>query len=67
MRAGFATAAAGAEKSFASMMRQTGHKTEKMLNRYIREANLFKGNAASGLLDIPGPGPAGGKPDGKKE
>jgi hypothetical protein len=28
-------------------MQQTGHRSSDMVRRYIREANLFKSNAAS--------------------
>ena len=32
------------------IMRQTGHKREAMVRRYIWEAGLFEHNAAEGLL-----------------
>ncbi|PZP55943.1 MAG: integrase [Micavibrio aeruginosavorus] len=46
-RAGFATSAAQAGKSSWTIRRQTGHKSDQMLNRYIRQGNLFKDNAAA--------------------
>lgn len=50
LRAGLATAAALAGKSERSIMRQTGHRSVAMVRRYIREAKLFRDNAADGLL-----------------
>lgn len=50
LRAGLATAAAAAGAEERDIMRQTGHKSEKMVRRYIRQAQLFTDNAASGLL-----------------
>ena len=49
LRAGLATAAAIAGKSERAIMNQTGHKSTATLRRYIREANLFRDNAAEGL------------------
>jgi integrase len=49
LRAGFVTAAAGAGKTRIAIQRQTGHKSLAMVARYVREASLFEGNAASGL------------------
>ncbi len=50
LRSGLATAAAKAGKSERAIMRATGHKTEKMVRRYIRDASLFDGdNAAAGI------------------
>ena len=49
LRAGLATAAAKAGKSERTIMKQTGHKTEKMVRKYIREATLFEDNAAGGI------------------
>lgn len=46
-RSGFATSAAQAGKSSWSIRRQTGHKSDQMLNRYIRQGNLFKDNASA--------------------
>jgi integrase len=50
LRAGLATSAAKAGKSERAIMAQTGHRSEKMVRRYIRDANLFQENAAAGLL-----------------
>lgn len=50
LRAGLATAAARAGKSERSIMAQTGHRSERMVRRYIRDASLFTDNAAAGLL-----------------
>ena len=50
LRAGFATTAARKGKSLDAIMRQTGHKSERIARGYIRHASLFTGNAASGLL-----------------
>ncbi len=50
LRAGLATAAAKAGKSERSIMKQTGHRSERMVRRYIRDASLFSDNAAAGLL-----------------
>ena len=49
-RSGFATAAARAGKSNRSIMKITGHKSNDMVDRYVREANPFVDNATSGLL-----------------
>ena len=50
LRAGLATAAAAAGKAERDIMRQTGHRSVTMLRRYIREGELFRDNAAEGLL-----------------
>lgn len=50
LRAGLATSAAMAGKSERTIMNQTGHRSERMVRRYIRDANLFRDNAAGGLL-----------------
>jgi integrase len=50
LRAGLATAAAKAGKSSRSIMKQTGHRSERMVARYIRDASLFTENAAAGLF-----------------
>jgi integrase len=50
LRAGLATAAAQAGAEERDIMRQTRHKSEKMVRRYIRGAKLFERNAADGLL-----------------
>ncbi len=51
LRAGFATAAAEAGASERAIMKQTGHRSEKMVRKYIREGTLFKDNA-SGMLGL---------------
>ena len=50
LRAGFATEAAKKGRSLDSIMRQTGHKSERVARGYIRMATAFEGNAAIGLL-----------------
>ena len=49
LRAGLATAAAKAGKSAHAIMKQTGHKSLAMVSRYVRDAELFTDNAASGI------------------
>lgn len=49
LRAGLATAAAKAGRSERAIMRQTGHRSERMVRRYIRDASLFDDNAAGGI------------------
>ena len=50
LRAGFATSAAQAGVSTLKIRQQTGHASETTLARYIREGDLFSGNAAGVLL-----------------
>ncbi len=50
LRAGLATSAAEAGKSERSIMDQTGHRSLRTVRSYIREGELFRGNAAEGLL-----------------
>lgn len=50
LRAGFATSAAQAGVSTLKIRAQTGHATDAMLARYIRDGELFAGNAAGVLL-----------------
>lgn len=50
LRAGLATAAAAAGAEERDIMRQTRHKSERMVRKYIRGAKLFDRNAADGLL-----------------
>lgn len=50
LRAGLATAAAAAGAEERDIMRQTRHKSERVMRRYIRGAKLFDRNAADGLL-----------------
>ncbi len=45
LRSGFATVAAESGADERSIMAMTGHKTNQMVRRYIKEANLFKNNA----------------------
>jgi site-specific recombinase XerD len=46
LRAGLATSAAAAGVSERAIMQQTGHKSERMVRKYIREGSLFRDNAA---------------------
>jgi integrase len=50
LRAGLATSAARGGKSERSIMNQTGHRSTATVRRYIRDAELFRENAAEGLL-----------------
>lgn len=50
LRAGFATSAARAGRPDRDIMRQTGHRSRAMLDRYVREAEVWRDNAAAGLL-----------------
>jgi len=50
LRSGFATTAAIKGKSLASIMKQTGHKSERVALGYIRTATVWQDNAADGLL-----------------
>lgn len=50
LRAGFATSAAQAGVSTLKIRAQTGHASDAMLARYVREGELFTGNAAGMLL-----------------
>ena len=45
LRSGFATVAAESGADERSIMAMTGHKSNQMVRRYIREANIFKNNA----------------------
>ena len=45
LRSGFATSTAESGAEERNIMAMTGHKTTKMVRRYIHEANLFKNNA----------------------
>lgn len=49
MRSGLVTAATLAGKSEQVIMKQTGHRSSATLQRYIRDANLFRQNAAAGI------------------
>lgn len=50
LRAGFCTSAAQAGKSSWQIRKQSGHKSDTMLNRYIRDGRLFADNPLEGLL-----------------
>jgi integrase len=49
LRSGFATSAARAGKSEASIMKQTRHQSLTVARRYIREGTRWKDHAASGI------------------
>jgi integrase len=50
LRAGLATSAAQAGVSSWKIRQQTGHASDAMLSRYIRDGELFIQNAAGSLL-----------------
>jgi integrase len=50
LRAGFATSATRAGVSTFKIRQQTGHASDAILSRYVREGELFLGNAAGLLL-----------------
>jgi integrase len=50
LRAGFATSATRAGVPTFKIRQQTGHASEAMLSRYVRDGELFLGNAAGILL-----------------
>jgi integrase len=50
LRAGFVTSAIAAGAPSHKVRQQTGHSSDVSLARYIREAELFTGNAAGVLL-----------------
>jgi integrase len=50
LRAGFVTSAAEAGVAAWKIRQQTGHASDAMLSRYIRDVEIFIGNAASRLL-----------------
>lgn len=50
LRSGFATTAAAKGRGLDAIMRQTGHRSERVARRYIRHATVFVQNAAVGLL-----------------
>ena len=50
LRAGFATSAVQAVYRTFKIRQQTGHASDAMLSRYVREGELFLGNAAGALL-----------------
>lgn len=49
-RAGLITSAAKASVSSWKIREQTGHKSDAMLHRYIRDAEIFQNNAAGSVL-----------------
>ena len=49
LRAGLATSAAAAGVEERAIMQQTGHKSVTVARRYIRDGNLFRGNAAAAV------------------
>jgi integrase len=50
LRAGFVTSAAQAGVSSWKIKQQTGHRSDAMLSRYIRDGELFVDNGAAALL-----------------
>lgn len=50
LRSGLVTSAAQAGVSSWKIRQQTGHKSEEMLARYIRDANIFTDNPAGAVL-----------------
>jgi integrase len=50
LRAGFATSAVQAGVSTLKIRAQTGHASDTMLSRYVRDGELFVDNAAGALL-----------------
>lgn len=50
LRRGFATTAAQAHISTLGIMRQTRHKSEKMVHRYIEQGNAFQDNALNIIM-----------------
>jgi integrase len=52
LRAGFVTSAAKSGASAWKIRQQTGHKSDAMVARYIRDADLFTDNAAGRVLGV---------------
>ena len=50
LRSGFATSAAMAGVATWRIRKQTGHASDVMLSRYIRDGELFTDNAAGAIL-----------------
>ena len=50
LRAGLVTSAAQLGVSSWKIRQQTGHKSDAMLSRYIRDAGLFVSNASGAVL-----------------
>jgi len=53
MRSGFVTEAAVQGVSTSKIMAQTGHRSFEMVQRYIRHADPFEGNATEGMGKVP--------------
>lgn len=51
LRRGFATSAAQHDIDALTIMRQTRHKSEKMVHRYIEQGNMFKENPLNRMFD----------------
>lgn len=51
LRRGFATSAAQHDVGTLDIMRQTRHKSEKMVHRYIEQGSLFKNNPLSRMYE----------------
>lgn len=51
LRRGFATSAAQHDLDTLTIMRQTRHKSEKMVHRYIEQGNLFRDNALNKMYE----------------
>jgi len=47
LRSGFATAAHEAGASDRAIMKQTGHRSREMIDRYVRSASMFEDNASA--------------------
>ena len=54
LRSGFLTSAAAKGASIFKMMDQSGHKSIDTLRGYVRDAELFKDHAGTGLLRASG-------------
>ncbi|OXB94640.1 hypothetical protein B9L23_07135 [Parageobacillus galactosidasius] len=52
LRSGLATSAAQEGMNDTSIMKQTGHKTRSMVDRYVQEGNRYKNNASSILRNL---------------
>jgi len=50
LRAGFITTAALQGKTERSIMKQTGHRSHRVLREYVRAATVFEDNAGNGIL-----------------
>jgi integrase len=50
LRAGLATAAAGAEAQLHDVMRQTRHKSVEVARRYMRSSDLWRNNVTEKVL-----------------